>query len=129
MGTIYKINRLCKINTDNPTPCKYSMDVAINVTPVRKNKKFENFVLGIDGWLQCYEDYDSCNTLTEDEVIKFVESIEEDADIPDKLYPTYLDCGGVFGVKINIRGEEPIYAWVSSIRAITTLIFITLTVN
>lgn len=112
MSTVYKINRLCKINTDNPTPCKYSMDVAINIEPVRKNKKFENFVLGMDGYQQCYEDYDARNTLTEDEVIKFVESIEVDADIPDKLYPTYLDCGGAFGVKINIRDEEPIYAWV-----------------
>lgn len=26
MSTIYKINRLCKINTKNPTPCKYNMD-------------------------------------------------------------------------------------------------------
>lgn len=112
MSTAYKINGLCKINTDNPTPCKYSMDVAINVTPISKSEQFENFVLGIDGWLQCCENYDACNTLLEDEVIKFVESIEVDIDIPDELYPLNMDCGGVFGVKINIKDEEPIYAWV-----------------
>lgn len=31
METVYKINRLCKINTDNPTPCKYNMDVAQSI--------------------------------------------------------------------------------------------------
>lgn len=89
MSTVYKINRLCKINTDNPTPCKYSMDVAVNIVPVRKNKKFENFVLGIDGYRQCYEDFDSCNTLEEDEVIKFVESIEVDEWIYTRTQNTY----------------------------------------
>lgn len=112
MSTVYKVNRLCKINTNNPTPCKYSMDVAISVVPVRKNKKFENFVLGIDGWLQCYEDYDACNTLTENEVVKFVKSIETDIDLPSELEPSSYDCGGVFAVKVNIKDEEPIYAWV-----------------
>ena len=110
MSTVYKINRLCKINTDNPTPCKYNMDVAINIVPVRKNKKFENFVLGIDGYQQCYEDYDARNTLTEDEVIKFVESIEVDVELPYELRFKYN--GEKFAVKINIQGEEPIYAWV-----------------
>ena len=112
MSIVYEINQLCKINTDNPTPCKYLMDVAINIVPVKKNKKFENFVLGIEDGQQCYEAYGAYNTLEEDEVIKFVESIEVDADIPDKLCPPYMDCGGIFGVKINIRDEEPIYAWV-----------------
>lgn len=110
MSTVYKVNRLCKINTDNPTPCKYNMDVAINIVPVRKNKKFENFVLGIDGYQQCYEDYDARNTLTEDEVIKFVESIEVDVELPYELRFKYN--GEKFAVKINIQGEGPIYAWV-----------------
>lgn len=110
MSTVYKINRLCKINTDNPTPCKYNMDVAINITPVRKNKKFENFALGIDGYQQCYEDYDACSTLTEDEVVKFVESIEVNVELPYELRFKYN--GEKFAVKINIRDEEPIYAWV-----------------
>ena len=43
MRTVYEINQLCKMNTSNPTPCKYNMEVAINIVPVRKNKKFENF--------------------------------------------------------------------------------------
>lgn len=55
MSTIYKINRLCKINTNNPTPCKDDMDVAINIVPVDKNKEFENFVLGINNVQQCFE--------------------------------------------------------------------------
>lgn len=85
MDTVYKINRLCKINTNNPTPCKYSMEVAINIIPVRKNKKFENFVLGVDDCQQCYEDYGAFNSLGEDEVVKFVESIEINSDLPEKL--------------------------------------------
>lgn len=39
MSTIYKINRLCKINTNNPTPCKDDMDVAINIVPVEHIEK------------------------------------------------------------------------------------------
>lgn len=110
MSTVYKINRLCNINTDNPTPCKYSMEVAINIVPVRKNKKFENFVLGVDDWQQCYEDYGAFNSLFEDEVVKFVESIEINTDLPEKFEKYYNGC--VFAVKINVKNEEPIYAWV-----------------
>lgn len=113
----YEINRMCRINTDNPTPCKYSMDVAINIVPVEKNNQFENFVLGMQGGQQCYEEYDACNTLTEIEVVKFVESIEVGVDIPDSIYQEdYMECGGTFGVKINIKDEEPIYAWVYNIH-------------
>ena len=46
----YEINRMCKINTDNPTPCKDNMDIAINIVPVEKNDQFENFVLGINNF-------------------------------------------------------------------------------
>lgn len=105
----YEINRMCKINADNPTPCKYSMIAAINIVPVRKNNQFENFVLGMNGCQQCFEDFDACNNLTEDEVIKFVESIELDVELPYELCFKY--SGAKFAVKINIRGEEPIYAW------------------
>lgn len=45
--TKYVVNTLCILNQENPTPSK-SMDIAINIIPVKKNKKFENFVLGID---------------------------------------------------------------------------------
>lgn len=110
----YEINRRCILNQENPTPCK-SMDVAINIVPVRKNNKFENFVLGINDSQQCYEEFGVGSTLGNrfEETRKFVESIEVDADIPSSLYPTsYSECGGVFGVKINVRGEDPIYAWV-----------------
>ena len=86
------------------------MEVAINIVPVRKNKKFENFVLGVDDCQQCYEDYGAFNSLGEDEVVKFVESIEINSDLPEKLEKYYP--GGVFAVKINIKNEEPIYAWV-----------------
>ena len=83
MSTVYKINRLCRINTNNPTPCKYSMDVAINIVPVKKNKKFENFVLGINNFQQCFECFGCGCTLGYDfNVEKFVESIEIDVVPP-----------------------------------------------
>lgn len=47
--TKYIVNTLCILNQENPTPSK-CMDIAINIIPVKKNKKFENFVLGIDNY-------------------------------------------------------------------------------
>lgn len=83
MNTVYKINRLCNINTNNPTPCKFNMDIAINIVPVKKNKKFENFVLGINNFQQCYECFGCGCTLGYGfNVEKFVESIEIDVVPP-----------------------------------------------
>lgn len=120
MSTVYKINRLCRINTNNPTPCKYSMDVAINIVPVKKNKKFENFVLGINNFQQCFECFGCGCTLGYDfNVEKFVESIEIDVVPPFSIissdedeYDGIFDQKNAFCVKINIRNELPIYAWV-----------------
>lgn len=121
MSTIYKINRLCKINTNNPTPCKDDMDVAINIVPVDKNKEFENFVLGINNVQQCFECFGCGCTLGYDfNVEKFVESIEIDVTIPFGLVDSdegeydgiFCDEQHVFCIKINIRNEEPIYTWV-----------------
>lgn len=110
MSTIYKINRLCNINTKNPTLCKYNMEVAINIVPVRKNKKFENFVLGISDYPQCCEDFGTDCTLEQPGVEKFVESIEVGADVPLEICDKYLD--DKFAVKVNIKNEPPIYTWV-----------------
>ena len=52
--TKYVVNTLCILNQENPTPSK-GIDIAINIIPVKKNKKFENFVLGIDNYQQCCE--------------------------------------------------------------------------
>lgn len=120
MGTIYKINRLCKINTNNPTPCKDNMDIAINIIPVKKNKKFENFVLGINNFQQCFECFGCGCTLGYDfDVEKFVESIEVDvvppADIVDSDEEDdviFCNKKNIFCIKVNIRDEKPIYAWV-----------------
>ena len=109
--SIYKINELCKINVNNPTPCKFSMDIAINVVPVKENKKFENFVLGIancDMW--CEEFGVGCTLGEHFEVEKFVESIEVDVDVPKEIYNKYI--GYKFAAKINIKDESPVYAWV-----------------
>lgn len=120
MGTVYKINRLCKINTDNPTPCKDNMDIAINVIPVKKNKKFENFVLGINNFQQCYECFGCGCTLGYDfNIKKFVESIEVDVvppadviDFDEEDDVVFCNKKNVFCIKVNIRDESPIYAWV-----------------
>ena len=121
MDTVYKINRLCNINTNNPTPCKFNMDIAINIVPVKKNKKFENFVLGINNFQQCYECFGCGCTLGYGfNVEKFVESIEIDVVPPTGIINSdeegydgiFCDEQHVFCVKINIRNEEPIYAWV-----------------
>lgn len=120
MSTVYKINRLCKINTDNPTPCKDNMDIAINIIPVKKNNKFENFVLGINNFQQCFESFGCGCTLGYDfDVEKFVESIEVDvvppADIVDSDEEDdviFCNKKNIFCIKVNIRDEKPIYAWV-----------------
>lgn len=120
MSTVYKINRLCKINTSNPTPCKDNMDIAINIIPVKKNKKFENFVLGINNFQQCYECFGCGCTLGYDfNVEKFVESIEVDVVPPADVIDFDEEDDAIFGnkknvfcIKINIRNESPIYAWV-----------------
>lgn len=110
MRTVYEINQLCKMNTSNPTPCKYNMEVAINIVPVRKNKKFENFVLGINDYPQCCEDFGTDCTLKHLEVEKFVESIEVGVDVPEEVCNKYMD--DKFAVKVNIKNEPPVYAWV-----------------
>lgn len=74
--TKYIVNQMCILNQENPTTSKI-MDVAINIVPVEKNKKFENFVLAIDNYQQCCEGFGTCCTLGERfEEEKFVESIE-----------------------------------------------------
>ena len=105
MRTVYEINQLCKMNTSNPTPCKYNMEVAINIVPVRKNKKFENFVLGINDYPQCCEDFGTDCTLEHFEVEKFVESIEVGADVSRSSYelhflPEVLESG-LIDVKVD----------------------------
>jgi hypothetical protein len=103
--TKYIVNTLCILNQENPTPSK-CMDIAINIIPVKKNKKFENFVLGIDNYQQCCEGFGAECTLGEwFEEEKFVESIEFDIDRDDS-----------FTVKINIKDESPIYASVYNIH-------------
>lgn len=103
--TKYVVNTLCILNQENPTLSK-SMDIAINIIPVKKNKKFENFVLGIDNYQQCCEGFGAECTLGEwFEEEKFVESIEFDIDRDDS-----------FTVKINIKDESPIYASVYNIH-------------
>lgn len=100
--TKYIVNTLCILNQENPTPSK-SMDIAINIIPVKKNKKFENFVLGIDNYQQCCEGFGAECTLGERfEEEKFIESIEVYVDVPDTLYPTYVDCGELLELS-NVR--------------------------
>lgn len=55
MTTTYKINLKCLINTKNPTPSRNDREVAVNIVPVRKNKRFENFLLAIENDQQCCE--------------------------------------------------------------------------
>ena len=120
MGTVYKINRMCKINTNNPTPCKDNMDIAINIIPAKKNKKFENFVLGINNFQQCFECFGCGCTLGYDfNVEKFVESIEIDVVPPADVIEfdeeddvIFCNKKNVFCIKVNIRDELPVYAWV-----------------
>lgn len=103
--TKYIVNTLCILNQENPTPSK-SMDITINIIPVRKNKKFENFVLGIDNFQQCCEGFGAECTLGEwFEEEKFIESIEVYIDVPDTLYPTYVDCDRIEKVYGNNFNE------------------------
>lgn len=114
--TKYIVNTLCILNQENPTPSK-SIDIAINIIPVKKNKKFENFVLGIDNYQQCCEGFDAECTLGERfEEEKFVESIDVGVTIPNSMSEANLDLDEVFGVKINVKDETPIYAWVYNIH-------------
>lgn len=86
------------------------MEVAINIVPVRKNKKFENFVLGINDYPQCCEDFGTDCTLEHLEVEKFVEFIEVGVDVPEEVCNKYMD--DKFAVKVNIKNEPHVYAWV-----------------
>ena len=51
-----KVNTLCKINQENPTPVKEQL-IALNVTAVDAKSDFQNFVLGIDDFQSCCEYY------------------------------------------------------------------------
>lgn len=110
----YEINRICILNQETPTPCKQYMDIAINVVPVKENDEFYNFVLGIEPTQQSYEECGyGCTLGYGFNEKKFVESIEAGIDVPDRLFQVEsIDYYDAFGVKINIRNEQPVYAWV-----------------
>lgn len=76
MLKIYEINEWCKINTDNPTPSKTDMDIAINIEPLYESKNFQNFVLAIDNHQQCCEWFGTVNNITKEKA--YVGSIEVD---------------------------------------------------
>ena len=100
--TKYVVNTLCILNQENPTPSK-SMDIAINIIPVKKNKEFENFVLGIDNYQQCCEGFDAECTLGERfEEEKFIESIE-----------VYIYRRFIFYIDFNTKYFTTIYiSWI-----------------
>lgn len=79
----YIINKLCKINTENPTPSVEGRDIAINIVPVEKNQEFENFVLAIDNFQQCCEDFGAYNNFIESGYY-FVEEIILGVDLTRK---------------------------------------------
>lgn len=121
MVKIYKINEWCKINTNNPTPSKADMDIAINIEPLYGSKNFQNFVLAIDNHQQCCEWFGTVNNITKEKA--YVESIEVDTRLNKKIidylqeyacftYEEFKDKWfglDYFAVKVNIRDEEPVY--------------------
>lgn len=114
MAKIYEINEWCKINTDNPTPSKTDMDIAINIEPLYESKNFQNFVLAIDNHQQCCEFFGTVSNITKEKA--YVESIEVDIALSKKmmdcLYEEFKDrlIGmDYFAVKVSIRDGEPVY--------------------
>lgn len=121
MAKIYEINEWCKINTDNPTPSKTGMDIAINIEPLYESKNFQNFVLAIDNHQQCCEFFGTYNNIAKETA--YVESIEIDItlsnEIIDYLYEEFADglIGmDYFAVKVSIRDGEPIYGVVFNVH-------------
>lgn len=124
MDTKYIINQLCTVNQKNPTPSK-NMEIAINIEPVRLPDKFENFVLGIDDWVNCCEFFGAETNMPEGEY--FINSIEVNVDMPKEVHdevekntPEYIleevaYDDEFFIVRINTdKGEY--YAWVYNIH-------------
>ncbi|MCD7113446.1 hypothetical protein [Limosilactobacillus agrestis] len=72
-----KVNTLCKINEENPTPVK-RQEIALNVTAVDPKADFQNFVLGIDDYQDCCEDFGSfSDDIPEQLFVKAIYSDEE----------------------------------------------------
>lgn len=74
---IIKVNTLCKINEEKPTPVKHQ-DIALNITTVDPKVDFQNFVLGIESYIHCCEDFwNFSDDIPEQLFVKAIYSDEE----------------------------------------------------
>lgn len=108
--TTYTINQLCHVNDNNPTPHRKDREIAINIVPVEPNNTIENFVLAIDNYHQCCEDWRAESNIPDG--VHFITRI--DVDVP---LPLPDDIGNYFGVKIHVLEndtEKEYYAYVSN---------------
>lgn len=109
---IYKINQWVTVNTDNPTPVKDNVEVAINILPINKGT-FENFVLMIDAYQNCCECWGTGKTIKNGK--HFLKTIEMDVKLPKKIFNKEIDIdfdmGGYVAVKF-VTNKGKFYAWV-----------------
>ena len=95
--TLINVNTLCQVDDSNPTPVK-GQEIEINITAVDEKDYFQNFVLGIDNFAQCCEDYGTFS----DEIPNrlYVKTIETEPSL-DRLDGGHLESILPFGVTPN----------------------------
>lgn len=100
--TTIKVNTLCRIDEENPTPVK-EQEIALNVTAVDPKADFQNFVLGIENYMQCCEDFGTFSDDIPEQL--FVKEIHSDVKITEQqakelLSDTFADHGDVIAYEL-----------------------------
>ena len=129
--SVIKVNTLCKIDEENPTPVK-CQEIALNVTAVDPKADFQNFVLGIDDYQECCEDFGSfSDDIPEQLFVKAIYSDEEltkeqaerlsltdeeadaaivfklvDGDDKEYYFGVYNDHNGYYSHEVYENGKE-----------------------
>lgn len=111
-----KVNKYCKVNFNNPTPCKEYAEVVINIEAIDKTEGFLNFVFLMDDEQKCCEWADHYTNLKETNKI-YIKEIEVEVDLPDDVYDKiilnemgYNEYGSIevdyIAMKIKTKNKE-----------------------
>lgn len=108
-----KVNKYCKVNFNNPTPCKEYAEVVINIEAIDKTDGFLNFVFLMDDEQKCCEIAEHYSDLEETDKI-YIKEIKVDVNLPEDAYKRIisneLDYGSVevdyIAMKIITRNKD-----------------------
>lgn len=111
-----KVNKYCKVNFNNPIPCKEYAEVVVNIEAIDKTDGFLNFVFLMDDEQKGYEWADHYTNLKETNKM-YIKEIEAETNLSEDVYNKiildemgYNEYGSIdvdyIAVKIKTRNKE-----------------------